>query len=41
MDLRTRQGTPPPTEGCLVRFVSFQTDAARVDENIAFFKLRC
>jgi hypothetical protein len=31
-------GNPPPTEGSLVRFVSFQTDAARVDENVAFFK---
>jgi hypothetical protein len=31
-------GNPPPAEGCLVRFVSFQTDPARVDENVAFFK---
>jgi hypothetical protein len=31
-------GHPPPTEGCLVRFVSFQIDPAQVDENIAFFK---
>ena len=31
-------GDPPPAEGCLVRFVSFQTDPARVDENLAFCK---
>jgi hypothetical protein len=31
-------GNPPPAGGCLVRFASFQTDAARVDENVAFFK---
>jgi hypothetical protein len=30
-------GNPPPAEGCLVRFVSFQTDPAGVDENLAFF----
>jgi hypothetical protein len=31
-------GNPPPAEGCLVRFVSFQTDAAQVDENVAFLE---
>jgi hypothetical protein len=31
-------GNPLPTEGCLVRFVSFEMDPARADENIAFFK---
>lgn len=31
-------GNPPPAERCLVRFVSFQTDPAGVDENLAFFK---
>jgi hypothetical protein len=30
-------GNPPPAEGCLVRFVSFQMDPARVDENVTFF----
>jgi hypothetical protein len=33
-------GNPPPAEGCLVRFVSFQTNPAGVDENLAFFKVR-
>jgi hypothetical protein len=31
-------GNPPPAEGCLVRFVSFQLDPARVDEIVTFFK---
>jgi hypothetical protein len=31
-------GNPPPAEGCLVRFVSFQMNPARVDENVTFFK---
>jgi hypothetical protein len=31
-------GNPPPEKGCSVQFVSFQTDPARVDENVAFFK---
>jgi hypothetical protein len=32
-------GHPPPAKGCLVRFVSFETDpAARVDENVAYFR---
>lgn len=31
-------GNPPPATGCLVRFVSFETDPARVDENVAYFR---
>jgi hypothetical protein len=31
-------GNPPPAKGCLVRFVSFETDPARVDENVAYFR---
>ena len=31
-------GNPPPTTGCLVRFVSFETDPARVDEGVACFR---
>jgi hypothetical protein len=30
-------GNPPPAAGCLVWFVSFQMDPARVDENVTFF----
>jgi hypothetical protein len=30
-------GNPPPAEGCLVRFVTFQTNPAGVDENLAFY----
>lgn len=31
-------GNPPPAKGCLVRFVSFETDPARADESVAFFR---
>jgi len=31
-------GNPPPAKGCLVRFVSFETDPARLDENVTFFR---
>jgi hypothetical protein len=35
--VKAQIGKPPPTEGCLVRFVSFQMDPARVDANLAYF----
>jgi hypothetical protein len=31
-------GNPPPAKGCLVRFVNYETDPSRVEENVAFFK---